>query len=64
MFEVLWSDAILDEVERNLPKVGVSTERAARRVGMMREAFEAAALVDDFEHLIPDMGCDAKIDTC
>lgn len=60
VFEVLWSDAILDEVERNLPKVGVSTERAARRVGMMREAFGAAALVDDFEHLIPDMGCDAK----
>lgn len=60
VFEVLWSDAILDEVERNLPKVGVSTERSARRVGMMREAFGAAALVDDFEHLIPDMGCDAK----
>jgi hypothetical protein len=27
---------------------------------MMREAFGAAALVDDFEHLIPDMSCDAK----
>ena len=60
LFEVLWSDAILDEVERNLPKVGVSRERAARRVGMMREAFGAAALVDDFEHLVPDMACDAK----
>lgn len=60
LFEVLWSDAILDEVERNLPKVGISREQAARRVGMMRQAFGAAALVDDFEHLIPDMTCDAK----
>ncbi len=60
LFEVLWSDTILDEVQRNLPKVGVSEERAARRVGMMREAFGAAALVDDFEHLIEDMHCDAK----
>ena len=50
----------MDEVGRNLPKVGVSKQRAARRVAMMREAFGAAALVDDFEHLIPDMSCDAK----
>lgn len=60
LFEVLWSDAILDEVERNLPKVGISREHAARRVATMRHAFGAAALVDDFEHLIPDMTCDAK----
>jgi predicted nucleic acid-binding protein len=60
LFEVLWSDPILDEVERNLPKVGISREQAARRVGMMRHAFGAAALVDDFDHLIPDMTCDAK----
>lgn len=60
LFEVLWSDAILDEVERNLPKVGISSEQAARRVGTMRHGFGAAALVDDVEHLIPDMTCDAK----
>jgi predicted nucleic acid-binding protein len=60
LFEVLWSEAILDEVERNLPKVGVSVEQAARRVGKMRDAFGAAALVDDFERLIPNMTCDAK----
>lgn len=60
LFEVLWSDAILDEVERNLPTLGVSPERATRRVAAMREAFGAAALVDDFEHLIPNMTCDAK----
>lgn len=60
LFEVLWSDAILDEVERNLPKIGISSEQAARRVGAMRRAFGAAALIDDFEHLIPEMTCDAK----
>jgi hypothetical protein len=60
LFEVLWSDAILDEVERNLPKVGIGREQAARRVATMRHAFGAAALVDDFEHLIPDMACHVK----
>jgi predicted nucleic acid-binding protein len=60
LFEVLWSDVIRDEVERNLPKIGISSEQAARRVGAMRRGFGAAALVDDFEHLIPDMTCDAK----
>lgn len=59
LFEVLWSNAILDEVERNLPKIGISPEQAARRVGTMRDAFGAAALVDDFDHLIPEMTCDA-----
>jgi len=60
LFEVLWSDAILGEVERNLPKVGISRERAAQRVNSMRHGFGAAALVDHFEHLIPEMTCDAK----
>jgi predicted nucleic acid-binding protein len=60
LFEVLSSDAILDEVERNLPKIGISAEQAARRVATMRDAFGSAALVDDFEHLIPEMTCDAK----
>jgi len=60
LFELLWSDAILDEVERNLPKVGISKEQAARRIGAMRHGFGAAALVDDFAYLIPDMTCDVK----
>lgn len=60
LFELLWSDAILTEVERNLPKVGISSERAARRVDTMRQAFGAAALVDDFDDLIPEMTCEAK----
>lgn len=48
LFQPLWSEQILDEVERNLPHVGVSPERAARRVGMMRDAFGSEAMVDDF----------------
>lgn len=60
VFELLWSDQILDEVQRNLPKLGISGEKAAHRVSTMREAFGEAALVDDFDHLIPDMTCDPK----
>lgn len=60
VFELLWSDQILDEVQRNLPKLGISGEKAAHRVRTMREAFGEAALVDDFDHLIPDMTCDPK----
>lgn len=43
LFELLWSDTILGEVERNLPKLGVGAEDAARRVHTMREAFGTAA---------------------
>jgi predicted nucleic acid-binding protein len=60
LFQPLWSEPILDEVRRNLPKVGVTPEQASRRVGMMREAFGAEALVDGFEDLIDEMTCDPK----
>ncbi len=60
LFEPLWSDQILDEVERDRPKLGISDERAAHRVRTMRDAFGAAALGDDFEHLIDAMTCDPK----
>src|SRR5699024_5984710 len=58
--ELLWSDRILDEVQRNLPKLGISQEKAVHRVRTMRGAFGEAALVDDFDHLITDMTCDPK----
>lgn len=60
IFELLWSDQILDEVQRNLPKLGITDEKATRRVRTMREAFGEAALVDGFDHLIADMTCDPK----
>ncbi len=60
LFEPLWSAEILDEVQRNLPKVGVTPEQAHRRIEAMRAAFDAEALVDGFEHLVDAMTCDPK----
>jgi len=60
LFQPLWSDAILDEVNRALPKVGVSPDDASRRIRMMREAFGAEALVEEFDDLIDQMACDPK----
>jgi len=60
LFQPLWSEPILDEVQRNLPKVGVTPEQASRRVGLMREAFGAEALIDGFDDLIEKMRCDPK----
>jgi hypothetical protein len=50
----------LDEVQRNLPKLGLTPEKAAVRVQAMRDAFGAEALVDDFDDLIGQMACDPK----
>jgi hypothetical protein len=45
MFEPLWSEEILVEVERNLvEKFSVTTEKASRRVGHMRAAFPNAGV--------------------
>ena len=60
LFDLLWSEHILDEIERSLPKVGLSPDAATRRVTAMRTGFGAAAMVDDFEHLINEMTCDTK----
>ena len=60
LFQPLWSDTILDEVQRNLPKVRVEPAAAARRVGMMRNAFGTEALVGGFDELIDRMRCDPK----
>lgn len=60
LFQPLWSESILDEVQRNLPKVGVTLEQASRRVDMMREAFGEEALIDGFDDLSEQMRCDPK----
>lgn len=60
LFQPLWSDRILDEVERSLPKLGVDPAQAKRRVSSMRDAFGAEALVDGFDGLIEQMTCDPK----
>lgn len=46
-YRPLWSEQILLEVERNLPKVGVTAQKAKRRVAVMREFFPDA-MVSDF----------------
>jgi predicted nucleic acid-binding protein len=59
-YRPLWSADILDEVERNLvAKIGLTADKAARRVGMMREAFPDA-LVTGYAPLIPSMTNDPK----
>jgi predicted nucleic acid-binding protein len=47
-----WSDAILDEVRRNLPRVAPAA--IERRIAFLNAAFEDAT-VTSFEHLIPQM---------
>lgn len=55
MYEPLWSEEILDEVERNLTgKFGVSPEKASRRIGRMRAAFPHA-VVEGYEAFTPAM---------
>lgn len=60
LFQPLWSEPILDEVYKTLPKVGVAPEDATRRIWLMREAFGAEALVEEFDDLIDEMVCDPK----
>lgn len=60
LYQPLWWEPILDEVYRTLPNVGVPPEHARRRIAMMREAFGAEALVDEFDDLIDEMGCHPK----
>lgn len=60
-FEPLWSDEILEEVERTLrTKLDLPPAKAGHRVQVMRQAFDAEALVDSFEDLIDQMECDEK----
>lgn len=59
LFEPLWSDDLLAEVERNIVKLGVQPDKAARRVSQMASAFPNAT-VTGFEHLVPAMSTDPK----
>lgn len=48
LYDVYWSDRILDEVTRNLVSEGFMSEAGARRLeGFMREAFDAAAVSNE-----------------
>jgi predicted nucleic acid-binding protein len=58
-YRPLWSEQVLQEVERNLPKVGVTPEKAKRRVGTMRREFPDA-MVTGYQPLVDDMTNDPK----
>lgn len=53
-YRPLWSEQLLREVERNLPKVGVTAEKANRRVCAMRSEFPDA-MVMGYEPLVDVM---------
>lgn len=60
LFRVLWSEEILEELERNLvAKINLGPEAAARRLRFMRQAFPDA-LVENHQALIDSMICDEK----
>ena len=60
LYEVLWSEAILEEVRRNLIKSGRTTEEQAQKLVEAMDRFFPTAKVRGFEHLIPKMTNDVK----
>jgi hypothetical protein len=60
LYEPRWSERILAETERALTdKLGLSHDRAVRRLSAMREAFPEAS-VHGFEHLEASLTCHPK----
>lgn len=60
LFTPLWSEKILEEVERNLVlRLGLTNRAASKRVNTMQRAFPNS-LVTRHSHLIPLMTCDKK----
>jgi hypothetical protein len=59
LFEPLWSDELLSEVERNIVKLGVEPGKAARRIAQMASAFPNAN-VAGFEDLVSAMANEPK----
>jgi predicted nucleic acid-binding protein len=57
-FEPRWSAEVLDEVRRNRPE-GLPERAIDRRLDQMNRVFRAA-MVTDYEHLMPQMRADAK----
>jgi hypothetical protein len=57
LFDPFWSDRVLDEMSRNLvSNLGIGQDKAERRVQLMREAFDAAAMpAEAIEQLEPAM---------
>lgn len=61
LFVPLWSEGILEEVERNLPRLkGMDPEKARWRVVAVKEAFGDEASVEGYEDLVPRLTCHPK----
>lgn len=60
-YRPLWSDQVLNEVERTLPHLSsaMTESKARRRVNMMRRQFRDAQ-VTNYESLVPSMTNDPK----
>jgi predicted nucleic acid-binding protein len=58
-YRPLWSQEILEEVRRNLPKVGLTAAKAAHRVGVMCREFPDA-MITGYEPLTDVMTNDRK----
>jgi predicted nucleic acid-binding protein len=58
-FRPLWSEGVLDELEKNLLSNGIDHEGVHKRVGTMRDYFPDA-IVDGYDDLIEGMTCDEK----
>lgn len=55
LYQMFWSDRILDEVERNLSSTGRTTVEQARRLRKAMISAFPEAMVSGYEHLIPVM---------
>ena len=53
LYDVYWSEAILDEVQRNLVENGMTTAQGAESLMLTLRAFFPNALVTGYEVLIP-----------
>jgi hypothetical protein len=58
-YRILWSAEVLDEVGRNLPRLGVAQDKARTRIRQMCETFPDA-MVTGYEALVPAMTNDPK----
>lgn len=60
LFQVCWSERILDEVARNLVRDGLMTSHQAGRLRAAMSAAFPEALVEGYEHLVASMRNDPK----
>ena len=58
-YRPLWSQGVLDELRRNLEKVGIVSSAIDYRISCMNESFPDA-LVSGYQGLMPNLHCDPK----